>query len=194
MKKIITVILTAIILFSCVSCFNFKSDYQYSRSFKTQEEFANIMKKDIDRYDENFDFHFYKWGDSRSSMSIIGQSSGTIFNPIITFEGILLRLYTMDEKFGQININCMIMDDEKFLNEFITMQSYWKDVVVDGYTFKCYDKTTGDSFRAHYITENYVVDFCVMGDWDLLIEKGYTSGDFLSSLPIILESKQQLKI
>lgn len=191
MKKIIALIFTVIILFSCVSCF--KSDYQYSRSFKTQEEFANIMKKDIDRYDENFDFHFYKWGDSEPLTMIIGQSSGTIFNPIITFESILIRLTNVDEKFGQINIDCMIMDDEKFLNEFITMQSYWKDVVVDGYTFKCYDRKT-ESFRAHYITENYVVDFCVMDDWDILIEKGYTRDDFLSTLSLILESKQQLKI
>lgn len=196
MKKIITLILTAIIFCSCVSCF--KSDYQYSRSFNTQEEFASIMKKDITRYDENFDFHFYKWGDSMpETMMIIAQTSGYAISPIVTFESILTRLINVDEKFGKITIQCVVSDISRFTAELSIIQDYLVDIVIEGYNLKVYSSLgTPDTlgFKAFYVTENYVVVFTLLGDRKALEDNGYTSGDFLSCLPIILESKQQLKI
>ena len=191
MKKIIALIFTVIILFSCVSCF--KSDQYYSYSFKTQEEFASIMKKDITRYDEDFDFHFYKWGDNMpETMHINAQTSGSVFKPIITFDAISLLLTNVDENFGTITIWCSIADDEKFFKTSLTCE----DFVVNGYAIKYSrgDENEIESFCAYYIAENYVVEFALYRDKKNLIDKGYTRDDFLSCLPVILESKQQLKL
>ena len=194
MKKIIALIFTVTILFSCVSCF--KSDYQYSRSFKTQEEFANIMKKDIDRYDENFDFHFYKWGDNMpEGMMIIAQTSGYVISPIVTFESILGYLTNVDEKFGKITIKCVVSDISRFTAELPIIQDNLVDMVVEGYNLKVWSWSGSPdalAFKAFYVTENYVVKF--VSEEPAFNGEDYTVQDFLSYIPEILENKYQLSL
>ena len=194
MKKIITLILTAIILFSCVSCF--KSDQQYSYSFKTQEEFASIMKKKIDRYDENFDFHFYKWGDNMpEGMYIIAQTSGYAISPIVTFDSIVGYLTNVDEKFGKITIKCFVSGISGFSGEFPAIQDYLVDMVVGGYNLKVYSRSGSPdalAFIAFYVTENYVVKFG--SEEPAFNGEDYTVQDFLSYIPEILENKYQLSL
>ncbi|MBQ8726776.1 MAG: hypothetical protein IJY84_06725 [Clostridia bacterium] len=193
MKKIISLFLVLIILCLCGACFN--SSWPNSFDFTTQEDFANIMKTEVDKYDENFDFHLYKWGDSEpTNLSILTTFKGLGRFPTVIFDGIYMDLTREVETYGEITIT-VICAIESLSDE---SKERWVDYIIDGYAFEFWDSTSsekGIDYMAYYITDTYSVSFRQgVGDATSLKEKGYTVDTFLSYLPEILNGKYSLSL
>lgn len=193
MKKIVSLVLVLIVLLLCGSCFD--STWPYSYEFSTQEEFANIMKTEVDKYDENWDFHLYKWGDSEpTNLRILTTFKGLGRFPTVIFDGLYMNLTRQIEPYGDVfitvTVNVESISDES--------KEIYVDYQIGEYTFEFWDSTSSANevdYYAYYITDTYTVMFTQrLSDATSLKEKGYTVDNFLSYLPEILDGKYSLSL
>ena len=193
MKKIISLFLVLIIFCLCGSCI--KVSYPCTFEFCSQEEFSNIMGTKVDEYDENWDFHLYKWKDVEpTDMTIWGRVKGSGRKNKVIFEGLSMTLSRQDEIYGNISIKVFVYLES--ISDFTKEISV--DYLIDGYALEFWDNTSSANevdYDAYYITDTYTVTFQqTIEDATSLKEKGYAVDTFLSYLPEILENKYQLSL
>lgn len=192
MKKIISLMLSVVLSFCAVSCGGLSQEY----SFEFEEEtFASVLKEKIDKYDENWDFHLYKWGNEKpTGLQMTVKATGSTYKRFHTLMSISMYVHHNDEKFGKLEIRITYSLDQRPQSK----EDFY-DCFVGGYDFQVQsrfvDVYSRMDYSAYYYTENGRVWF-----WQSLHESsvahknGYTVDNFLSYLPEILKSKYQLNV
>ena len=189
MKKIISLILSLVMLLGlCSSCK--VEPISESFEFKNSSEFWKILKTKVNFYDEDVDYHLYKWGDNAPTEARIVVRIGESSIKYRAFNNISMTLNLKDDKFGDLTmiVNYFKEDGRYFPN--------YQDYTSGGYQFKYLDEnysTTVKKYRAYYKDGPWTVTFFqVVYKTSVAGQNNYSLEDFLSHIPSILASKYKL--
>lgn len=185
--------LSVVLSFCAVSCGGLSQQY----SFEFEEEtFASVLNEKVDKYDENWDFHLYKWGNEKpTGLQMTVKATGSMNKPVHTLISIEMILNREDSKFGllKMGVSYHLGQGGYFNGEEIF------DVSIYGYDFKIqtYSNESSSSiiYTGYYQTQVYRVVFTQQVDEDSMAYKnGYTVENFITYLPEILDSKYPLTL
>ena len=198
MKKIISLILSLVMLLGlCSSCK--VEPISESFEFKNSSEFWKILKTKVNFYDEDVDYHLYKWGDNAPTEARIVVWIGESSIKYRAFNNISMTLNLKDDKFGDLTmiVNYFKEDERDFSNyEDGRDFSNYQDYTSGGYQFKYLDEnysTTVSNYRAYYKDGPWSVTFFQrVYKTSVAGQNNYSVEDFLSHIPSILASKYKL--